>query len=232
MEKLIRDIVLYLDRNLSLSQDQREIAEYALYNMLITSGTALGVLVIGSLAGVLPEAVMALVTGAVFRWSTGGAHLHKPYRCMIISISIPLIMAYISRISRGLWGLMGAKLMGAYMAGSSQGAMLLGLVIILFVLSFVIIRLYAPAETENKPISPGQRARIRTWAYLTLLAWAAIMVIMSFFYTGGGMTLVIASCLGLTWQMLSVTPVGYSILSRVDGVFDALEMSFGRRRNR
>lgn len=215
MEKLIRHIVSALDKNLSLTQDQREVTEYALYNIFLTTGILLAVTAGGMLLGALPEATAALVTGSVFRWSTGGVHCSTPYRCMLVSATLPLIVALISRKAGTL-----------FLADPGSMALLPG--IILFVLSGVIIYVYAPAETENKRISPRQRPKLRFWAYVTLMIWAAAMVL---FYRQGKLTLVVASCLGIIWQMLSVAPAGHRMFTRIEAVFDYLERSTRRGGN-
>lgn len=214
MERVIEYILSVLDRNLSMSQDQREVTEYALYNVLITLCTLLGVLLIGGLLGVLPEAVAALMTGAVFRWSTGGAHLSKPGRCVAVSVSVPLGIALVS-------GWIGMR----YVVAIHRAILILVPVTALLLLALIVIRTYAPAETENKPIPPSERPKLRVWAYVTLAAWA---ILMYFLYAEGHFSLLVASCLGLTWQMVSVTPVGYRIFPSIDAAFSVLERFFER----
>lgn len=206
MERVIKQIIAGIDRNLALTQDQREVAEYALYSILMTAGTLLGALGIGGAAGVFPESAAALFTGAVFRWSAGGAHFSSPGRCMVVSIAFPVFAALAS----------GA--LGRLSHAASLGRAVLALAAALFTLSVVIIGAYAPAETENKPIPPCQRPRLRALAYATLAGWAAIVYLL---YRKETLSLIIASCLGLAWQMMSVTPVGYKVFRRIDTILGA-----------
>lgn len=204
VEKVIRAIVSAFDRNLSLNEDQREVAEYALYHVLITVATLLGVIAIGVAVNALAESMIALVTGAVLRWSTGGAHLSRPTRCVVMSVAAPVLAGLLARV------LVGVSL-------TSSVAFLLSLISILALISVAVIQLYVPADTENKPIPEASRPQFQRSARLSLLLWTLTCVAMSF---ARWPALVMSCALGLAWQMFSVTPPGNTVYRGIDGAFE------------
>lgn len=212
VERVVKAIVSAFDRNLSLSEDQREVAEYALYHVLITAATLLGAIVVGVLVGALAESMVALVTGAVLRWSTGGAHLSRPTRCVVMSVAAPVLAGLLARaLARMLAG----------MSPTSSRILLLSLIVLLALVSVAVIQVYAPADTENKPIPDASRPVFRRRARLSLLLWVLVCVAM---VLARWPALVMSCAVGLAWQMFSVTPPGYTVYRGIDGAFGRVRL--------
>ncbi len=213
MKLIISKIVQALDSTLSLNEDQKAVIEYALYNLLVTLSVVLGLAVVSQLFGLLSPAFIALFSGAVFRWSMGGAHYSKPWRCIMTSIAGPVAIAafslYASRIS--------------ILANRS---FLVSIILFIAVLACAVIRLYCPAETENNPLPDERKPRLRRISYITLILWLALMIcLLRLDY----LSPVIASCLSLARQLLSVTPVGYRTFLQIDKMLGFLESPSERR---
>lgn len=214
MEQIVKRIVQALDGSASLSQDQRDIAEYALYNVFTTCATLIGLAVVSRLIGVVPASFMALATGAAFRWSMGGAHYSSPWHCVSASIAGPTAMAVMaSWVPR-------PETPGVHCT-------LIGLVSLIVISTGVVIWLYSPADTENNPIPERKRLMLRRWSFITLALWSALAFSL---LAVGNVSLVVASSLALARQSLSVTPIGYRLFSKIDTALRASPSLRGRRR--
>ncbi|WXJ86901.1 Accessory gene regulator protein B [Moorella humiferrea] len=148
--------------------------------------------------GLLPEMTAALVTMATYRLLSGGPHCSAYYRCLILSALTLNLLAFI-----------GHRL-AHFMAGILPAGFLL-----VYGVSLLIARRLAPRDTEAAPIiSPVRRARLKTACYLWLLAW--LVLVLLGYYRGWSPGVLIASMAALTCQSLSLTPLGFTVVGRVD----------------
>lgn len=202
VERIVNKIVQALDEGASLTEDQREIAEYSLYNVLISGSTILGLAAVSWLLGIIPASFAALATGAAFRWSMGGAHYSDPWRCVVASVVGPTLMALLaSRVGQ--------------LQAPTAGRALAIVVLLTLVFAGVSIWRYSPADTKNNPISDVRKPRLRSLSFITLGLWLALAF---FLLAAGNVTLVAASSMALARQSLTVTPIGYRLFSTIERV--------------
>jgi accessory gene regulator B len=206
MKHLIESIIRALDKTLSLDDDQKAITEYALYNVLVTLAVVSGLTLVSLLLGLAPVAFTALCSGAAFRWSMGGAHYSRPSWCILASIAGPIIMA-------------GLASYASQLSTFTAHTLLIGIILVLFVFASAIIYLYCPAETENNPLPERRKPQLRRISYATLIMWLAIML---YLLRLDHISLLLASCLALVRQLLSVTPVGFRMFLSIDSIFSLL----------
>ena len=214
MEQIIEKIIYALDETLSLDEDNKAITEYALYNVIVTVSIISGLSLVSLLLGVLPLAFITLFSGAAFRWSMGGAHYSTPSRCIVTSIMGPVAIAglasYVSRLR-------------TFTAPSP----LVGIVLVLLIFACAIIHLYCPGETENNPLPDTRKPQLRRISYITLILWLVLMI---YLLRLNHVSQILASCLALARQLLSVTPVGYRLFGLIDMMLSFLESPLKRRR--
>lgn len=213
MEKVIKRIVQALDDAASLTSDERDIAEYALYNVFTTSATLLGLGLVSWLAGLVPASFVALATGAAFRWSMGGAHYSSPYSCIVSSVAGPVLMSLVgSWVSR--------------LTARETRAVLAGAVLALIVFTAYVVWRYSPAETPNNPIAARRKPGLRRLSFVTLALWSALAFRL---LTAGHTLLLVASSLALARQSITVTPIGYRLFSTIDTWLRISTSLLGRR---
>lgn len=204
MERIVGRLVEYTYRHLTLNSQQLEVVEYGLANLLTTAMTTLGVLVLGRFLGVMIESAGALVTGAAFRWVSGGAHLAKAYRCAVVSIVLPVGFALLS---------------GKCASLISHGQWVWALVVLTSAAAIVTYR-YGPVQTDNHPLSTQKQKKLRIYAWIVLAAWLVSVYCLC---RRGWLSLAAASGLGLIWQLMSITPAGCRLFDQVDCLFDRWE---------
>ena len=208
IEALAYKLATALARELSLSEDDRDIAAYALHGLFSVSFYISMLLVTAWMLGQLQNTIVVAATVAVLRTFMGGAHASTGWRCGLIGA---VMMNAAAAAARALEGA------GAFHSPS----LLVAVAACLAALALWAIAAYCPADVPAKPITdPVQRRRLR-------LISASLVI-------GGWMPLALASVLrewesvyfgtvaGLVLQLLLVTPVGFGWSERVDAYLDKL----------
>lgn len=208
IEALAHKLATALARELSLSDDDRDIAAYALHGLFSVSFYISTLLVTGWLLGQLQHTIIVAATVAVLRTFMGGAHASTGWRCGLIGATMMNAGAAIARALQGVAALHHPPVQAAA-------------AVLFAALALAAIAAYCPADVPAKPITnPVQRRWLRRisaslvgvcWMPLTLVAaqrgWDAI-------YFG--------AMAGLWIQLLLVTPVGFGWSEQVDATIDKL----------
>lgn len=158
MDQLAARIGDSLARQLGLTGEQQEVVTFGAL-ALLHNGTTLAVtLGAGALLGLLPEVTVALGTAAALRHVSGGFHLSSPLRCLIASTVLFCLAA-----------------LGGHWALSLPGGPWWVLLVLALLLAGVVpIIRSAPVAAQHRPLSDGQRLRLRRQA-LGLVAVAAVL---------------------------------------------------------
>ncbi|MGQ9780129.1 MAG: accessory gene regulator ArgB-like protein [Bacillota bacterium] len=186
---------------LALPSEAADKAAFALENLFLLVATFAAILLSAAALGLLGPALAASLTGALMRAVSGGAHLGRPGRCILVSTLLALGLGWAGRAAAPLF----------LPPLSTVLALLVGIA------GMVVLFLYAPAETPAKPIPPSQRRKLRIASLLFLLLW-----LLWFFSSRPGRDLPAAGLFGLAWQFLTITPLGYWLYRLVDRVADGL----------
>ena len=181
-----------------LSQDDTEVILFG-YNLLVNSFLGLvSILAAAYILGIFKTVLVATITAAFFRAFTGGTHANSPTKCIVFGACI-----------FNLLGLITVHLNNAISKTNYTGTLFI-MVISIAAISFY---LYAPADAPGKPITAKvHRKKLKTLAFISLLIWGIFIMVC---FRGATMPqqLVLASCLGLIWQSVSLWPITYMLFS-------------------
>lgn len=84
-------IVKWLLKAGAISQDDKELYEYAAYSLLFSFIPLVLVMVISAILGMLPQGVTFIIPFLLLRKFSGGYHLESPGICFCVSIMVILI---------------------------------------------------------------------------------------------------------------------------------------------
>src|SRR5690554_964478 len=200
MEEWASKSAEWFRKNLNLNEEQTVVTAYAVLSLSLLLFPLTFIVCICRFFGVLSADLPATFTSAIFRTATGGAHLSTPWRCIFISTVLPVFFALLSRI------------LGPVLTP--------WILIVLFFLAImyglVAIRRYAPAEVKEKPIRPEKRGYYRKLSFFYLVLW---IVFSSVLFYSGAYILLLASILGFLWQMVTLTPFGFTLYHRLSTIF-------------
>lgn len=202
MEKVIDRFSKYLQKELSLNEDQREVVAFGLYMVVSFILGYAAIAIVGWLLNVFWLAIAVAATGSVLRVVSGGAHSETMLNCTLFG----------AIVSPGL------ALIASFIYPFLSGLSLYLLVAVFWSFSIWGVLKYAPADTPQKPITGSvERRRYRNRSLGVLAAWVFVL--------GGGVfygkvsdDILLASTLGLSWQGFSLMPAGYWIVKRFDGL--------------
>jgi accessory gene regulator B len=199
MEEWARKLAELFQRNLDLNTDQTEVAAYAITSLCLLVITFVLIVTICRIFTVVPQGLVVTLTAAVMRSVTGGAHLSSPWRCILLSTILPVVLALF------------AKNLGP----STPSWLLLLFLLFTAFYGVFVIRRYAPAEVKEKPIKPEKRGYYRVISYIFGLLW----LLFSFYlFFHGASHLLLATILGFFWQMATLTPFGFSVYHRLSKI--------------
>ncbi|MBS4022032.1 MAG: accessory gene regulator B family protein [Dethiobacter sp.] len=200
--KCVDKAACYLAKELSLTEAQTEVVHYGLLSLAATLLNLAVIVIVSALFGIMREALAAAFTMMAFKKVSGGAHCTSLHGCIITGTVVIMLIGLITRAFAPLF--------------SSNPFFL----VVAPLLALVAAWIYAPADVPQKPItSPVQRSMLRALSLLLILAWGASgfylwsiqYTALIYYYTAGN--------LGLLWQALALTPLGYRLMSLLNPLF-------------
>lgn len=196
---ITRQAIDFLKKSLNLSQDDAEIALYGLQVLLYTTTGFLTISLMGWLWGCLAATLAVMLTTAVLRSFSGGAHSCSPLLCNLIGmIVVPLLGK-----AAVLWGSLLSR------------ASLWWLVLPGFLITLLVVGRLAPVESPAKPLSSDEeRRRFRLWSVQVVLLATALQVMMLF--TERPSWSILAISFGLWWQAFTLTAAGRRLAAFLD----------------
>lgn len=192
---LIEKIALWLTQG---NEEQAEIYRYVLKSKLHTWGTLGITFFISYLLGILPYALIVTYSVMLLRINSGGCHSKTLTRCSITSFFVINVLA----------------LMVSLLIMSSK--YLLIYYLILTIIAVYHITKYAPMDSPQRPIvNKDFRNQLKDRSYIAL-----IILINCFFFLNilGYQNLSIAVLLGLSWQVFTMSKLGYWTITKVDNL--------------
>lgn len=165
-------------------------------------------LIAAAFLGVLPGAFFAMVSTAVFRMVSGGAHCEDYWRCLVFSLLVFL----------------GVGKLGIYTAPYVSQTLLVRTVIAGSLIMVVPLLIWAPGEVPNRKIRAGERRLFKKLSLICLAVWTGLTV---FFIVPYSIPVAVAGFMALVVQAFSVTPPGFRA---IDGFDTILSKIIGERR--
>lgn len=205
IEKLTNDIAFKISSILKLDKDQEEIIAYGAFNLIQTVWCISLVLLFGAVFNVTGKAIIISFATSILRKYSGGAHASSPNRCALIGaiVSVGLALCIVS-----LNGFI------CFQVVVAMGA-------ISFLLAYYIIYRYAPVDSSEKPIikeTTRQKMKEKSFFVLNLLVTIVVVFWSAYFVFKFKFLLSIIICIyvGVLWQVITLTPKGYLVLSKID----------------
>lgn len=192
MERLAGKVAMWLKDKAHLDEERTEIVEYGIISLLLFVFPLFFILLFCWMLRILSEGLSVALTAAFLRSVTGGAHLSSPYRCIILSTLVPILLG----------------LLGRFLAPFTPQGMMVGILIAAVIWGFYIIHNYAPAEVEEKPLRPERRGVYLRLSFVFAALWALFSAYLIWIKAG---SIFLAVVFGYLWQLTTLTPFGFSI---------------------
>lgn len=146
MEYIVKKITDSFISNNTIDCDNKEIFEFGLIVALQTFFSTIGLMIIGILLGYAIETIIFIVTFSVIRANAGGHHAKTSIRCFAISITFLVSCLYcVNFLNLNIY-----------------------LYFLLLILSNLIVILYSPVDSIEKPLSNELKLRCRRRSIITM----------------------------------------------------------------
>ncbi|MDW8802209.1 accessory gene regulator B family protein [Clostridium sp. A1-XYC3] len=211
IEKLSNNLAFKVASTLNLDKDKKEIIAYGAFNFIQTIWCIIMVIILGMIFKVPLEALVVSFSISILRKYSGGAHSTSPNRCALIgalvSVGLALFVEYTYKLVNLSW--------------------LITIIVVVFLFAYYNIYKYAPVDSPAKPIvkeKSKQRMKKGSIFTVNVLVILVATLLVGHFIIGNNQYLVIAMCicLGVLWQVLTLTPKGYLVLSNIDTFFEKI----------
>lgn len=194
-------VASYLIKNKNIvDKDEQEII---FFGAEVFFGMMLGIFVtmlIAYFLNIHTTVFWMLLASLLIRKTGGGAHSNNPLNCLLITIMIYNLLAYI--------GILSFNFVENYIQT---------IVIIVFLLCLITLVLKSPVESPQKPLAVQQRSLLRK------LSFIAIVIIFSFqmlvLYKLNPIISYSVSLI-ILWQSLMLTSVGHQLIGKLDTILD------------
>ncbi len=164
-------------------------------------------IIISAYLGLLMPTVLILAAAVPFRLISGGGHCKTYARCTIVTIMTYLLLSIIAY-----------RIMPYFDDTLSFISLLL-----LTFFTLVVISLWVPGKNPAKDIeTPDEKAKFKKLSRLFLFSWALSCIAVYALVPGIFRVYYVSTAVGVAWQTLFVSPLGYLFLSAVEKVLDLL----------
>ena len=205
VEKVSKKISSSISKELEFDNEKEEVINYGIFAFIQMFISIILVGIIGIILGVFKEALLVSFVTAILRKSSGGVHAGTPGSWNVIGT--------IASVGMGLV----AKLINI----DINGVILLGG--ITFCIAYIAIYRLAPVDSITKPIkSTDKRKRLKRSSLIIISIYFAIVVLnigcFLVFDKIVFITYTVCICLGVLWQVFSLTKIGHFVLKKLDGL--------------
>lgn len=171
----------------SIDEEKSEIIYYGLQNMIGELPKGIAILIIAAVLGVLKLVLLGSAVMLIYRGFAGGVHLKTHISCLITSTILVVGSTYFAKefiYENTFW-----------------------VYTLLFVFNFIMAMMYAPADTENRPImkeSQMKRQKVESVLMVTTVYIICTFIIKERVLTNLFMYMI-------TSESLMITPLAYKI---------------------
>ncbi|WP_169735825.1 accessory gene regulator ArgB-like protein [Clostridium lundense] len=196
-----------VSNELNLNKDNEEIIAYGAFNLIQIIWSIFLVILLGCFFNILPEAFIVSATVSLLRKYSGGVHASSPNRCAVIGAVISVLLA----------------LLGKNMLLSFSARQIFAIEGILIIIAYIIIYKLAPVDSPAKRIKNAEkRIKFKKKSLLCNSILLFLVVVMNYFYYVYGQAKYLTyGCniiLGVLWQVITLTHVGFIILDKLDNI--------------
>lgn len=165
--------------------------------------------IVSNIFGIFYETWTIVAFSALLRIFSGGVHCHTYTNCL-----------FTSTLAFSLLGLL-----VRFVTPQLNFTMLAAFLVVSALLLFFICMLWIPAGSENRPLDEvGQKNKFKLYSlFIIFIHFFASLTWLDSFHGPGPHAFLFASVTGLLWQGFTVTPWGYSLISRFDNLLNAIK---------
>jgi len=183
---------VFIQNELSLSEEKREVIAYGVEAFTSTVLCFLGIVLFGYLFSFLGPVLAISLTAALVKIYTGGPHCNTMLRCIIVTITIFMTLSYIST---------------SFLVPS------LSLITGGLVISLILIARYAPVEVKQKPLSDNHKKALRKGTFKMSILFVSLVGLLYFFFSE---YFALYLVIGFLWMGFAITPMGFAIINYSD----------------
>lgn len=183
--KILKALMSNIKKNKpDLNEEQLEIIEYGLEGLYLTIIKIIIILLLAIVLDILKETVLMIIFYNVTRFFTFGLHAKTSTACLITSL-----LLFIG---------------GTYLATYLQIPLIVK--IILSVICLILICIYAPADTEKRPlINPKKRKRFKIQSIIISIIMGVLIIYLNDSYISNFMVI------GQLEAVIMILPITYKI---------------------
>jgi accessory gene regulator B len=186
-ERIAKSCIKFIANNLDKSEEDLEKIEYGIQVILVNTFKLIVLFLLSFILGNIEYTFIALISFSVVRMFASGVHADSNLKCTITNIIIFLGNVYISE----------NIVLRTYIK------------IIIFSLSFLLILLYAPADTEDRPLV-SRKLRIRLKVYSAAVA----LILGAFIFKTDNSIYSNLILFSLLEESVLITPIAYGIFKK------------------
>lgn len=194
MSNYINKISYFFKKELNLSEEKREVIAYGMETFVALFLGFIGVLIIAYFMGVFFPALVIALTALLTRAFTGGGHCSTMGKCIIVTVIAMISLALIA----------------VNMYKPSLLMIVLG-----FLICLLLIIKFAPAEVEEKPLSSNHKKSLKKGA---IILWGVLLAIVVLWNNIFENHVEVYLSYGFFWQVFTISPWGFKLLARIDGL--------------
>ncbi len=214
LQKVIASQAHWLAKKLDYGKSEEEIFNYSL-NLVFSTILSYGILTLAAgLLGVLPTALAAALSASALRIFSGGAHASRLSRCVGLGAVVFIAIGWLAA-----GGVPVLEKTPYLEVSASQTRVIL---IMIVAIGTGIIYFYAPAPAPGKPKQSYLQGVVMKSCSLVLLWWwgGTVWLVNSWQWGMEHQELLLASQLGIAWQLMSLTPLGFGLLRGSEKILD------------
>lgn len=211
VERLSNNLAALIASSLNFDEDNKEVLAYGAFAIIQIIWSITLVVIFGLVFGVLLEAFIISLVGAILRKYSGGVHATAPNRCAVIGVIM----------SVGL-----ALLINALELNSSV-ELSFTFTSLCFVVTYFCVFKYSPKDTPNKPIVKVEtKVRLKKASLRTVHIFFALTIASYILFISRNnyliLSIVAAISGGLFNQSISLTAPGHFIILNLDKLLNKL----------
>ena len=201
MEKLAKKIAEMAGKSGNYDEEKVAVIAYGLTSLFQMIIIFIVCSAVGLFFGFWPEVVILFFSVGLLRSATGGAHSQTFGGCMVISIGMICLLAFLAHTA------------GAFLTEELSKIIFP----FIFALGFLVAYIKAPVDNPRKRITKQDKiTRLRNRAFLLLSIYTAASLLLIFF---GFYSLTTSFALGTIWQIFTLTPPCAAMIGSVDKLF-------------
>jgi len=183
--KVLKFFESKIRENNNFDEDKIEKIIYGLESLYIMFFKTLTILLLSYILGIFNDVILLMLFFGLMRLFGFGAHAKKSSDCLFVSMSIFIFFGYLSNV----------MVLNLYFK------------IIIFLICIVFYILYAPADTEKRPIISNKRRNVYK---MLVIIMSCILISVSFLIDDPIISNIII--ISLIMQVIMILPITYKLL--------------------